>query len=162
MSQRRCTRVFLHFQGFLQEADRSWRKTRRGKHEIANGSKEQIRGKLNLEWCAYLVRSCPPWWVACLCPPWLWGFSSGAGGEDVKWWRSVRVDLQGTQGGLFYWLWERVGSDDWLAYVIGIPSGRVLSPNAKVFHWTVFMAPESRIFYGFCIRGRLFSRIRLK
>jgi hypothetical protein len=25
-------------------------------------------------------------------------FSSGAGGEDVKWWKSMRVDLQGTQG----------------------------------------------------------------
>jgi hypothetical protein len=35
-------------------------KTRRGKHEIANGSKEQIRRKLTLKWYASLVKCCPP------------------------------------------------------------------------------------------------------
>jgi hypothetical protein len=35
-------------------------KTRRGKHEIANGSKRQIRRKLTLEWYASLVECCPP------------------------------------------------------------------------------------------------------
>jgi stalled ribosome alternative rescue factor ArfA len=35
-------------------------KIRRGKHEIANGSKEQIRRKVTLEWCASLVECCPP------------------------------------------------------------------------------------------------------
>jgi hypothetical protein len=29
---------------------------------------------------------------------------------------------------------ERIGSDDWLACVNGIPSGRVSYPNAKGFH----------------------------
>jgi hypothetical protein len=68
----------------------------------------------------------------------------------------------GYPGGLFYWLWECVGSDDWLVCVIGIPSGRVFFPNAKGFHWTVFMVPELRIFCGFCAKGQLFSRIGLK
>jgi stalled ribosome alternative rescue factor ArfA len=35
-------------------------KTRRGKHEIANKSKKQIRRKLTLEWYASLVGYCPP------------------------------------------------------------------------------------------------------
>jgi hypothetical protein len=35
-------------------------KTRRGKHEIANESKKQIKGKLTLEWYASLVECCPP------------------------------------------------------------------------------------------------------
>jgi hypothetical protein len=35
-------------------------KTRRGKHEIAIGSKKQIRRKLTLEWYASLVEYCPP------------------------------------------------------------------------------------------------------
>jgi hypothetical protein len=35
-------------------------RTRRGKHEIANGSKRQIRRKLTLEWYASLVECCPP------------------------------------------------------------------------------------------------------
>jgi hypothetical protein len=35
---------------------------------------------------------------------------------------------------LFYWLRECIGSDDWLACVIGIPSGRVFLPKAKGFH----------------------------
>jgi hypothetical protein len=47
--------------------------TRRGKHEIANEGKKQIKRKLTLEWCASL-KCCPPWWVVCLCPPWIWGF----------------------------------------------------------------------------------------
>jgi hypothetical protein len=34
--------------------------------------------------------------------------------------------------------------------------------NAKGFHWTVFMVPNLRIFCGFCAKGQLFSRIRLK
>jgi hypothetical protein len=45
--------------------------------------------------------------------------------------------------GLFYWLRERIRSNDWLAYVIGIPSDRVFLPNASGFHWTVLM--DSRI-----------------
>jgi hypothetical protein len=40
------------------------------KHEITQGSEEQVKGKLTLEWCVSLGR-CPPW-VACLCP-WPWG-----------------------------------------------------------------------------------------
>jgi hypothetical protein len=34
---------------------------------------------------------------------------------------------------LFCWLRECVGSDDWPAYIIGIPSGRVSSRMRKVF-----------------------------
>jgi hypothetical protein len=41
------------------------------KHEIAQESKKQVKGKLTLEWCVSLGR-CPPW-VACFCP-WPWGF----------------------------------------------------------------------------------------
>jgi hypothetical protein len=41
------------------------------KHEITQGSEEQVKGKLTLEWCVSLG-CCPPW-VACLCP-WPWGF----------------------------------------------------------------------------------------
>jgi hypothetical protein len=36
--------------------------------------------------------------------------------------------------GLFYCLRERIGSDDWLACFIGIPSGRVFLQNARGFH----------------------------
>jgi hypothetical protein len=32
-------------------------------------------------------------------------FSSGAGGEDVRWWKCMRVDLQSTKGGYFI-SWE--------------------------------------------------------
>jgi hypothetical protein len=64
--------------------------------------------------------------------------------------------------GLFYWLWECIGSDDWLAYVIGIPHGRVFFLNAKGFHWTVFMVPELKIFCGFCAKGQEFLRVRLR
>jgi hypothetical protein len=35
-------------------------RTRRGKHEIANKSKKQIKRKLTLEWYASLVGYCPP------------------------------------------------------------------------------------------------------
>jgi hypothetical protein len=35
-------------------------KTRRGKHEIANESKKQVKRKLTLEWCPSLVGCCPP------------------------------------------------------------------------------------------------------
>jgi hypothetical protein len=45
----------------------------------------------------------------------------------------MRVDLQGTKGAILLAV-RRIGSDDWLAYIIGIPSGRVFSPNAKGFH----------------------------
>jgi hypothetical protein len=41
------------------------------KHGITQGSEEQVKRKLTLEWCVSLGR-CPPW-VACLCP-WPWGF----------------------------------------------------------------------------------------
>jgi hypothetical protein len=63
---------------------------------------------------------------------------------------------------LFYWLKERTRSDDWLAYVIGIPNGRFFFPNAKGFHWTVFMVPELKIFCGFCAKGQEFLRVRLR
>jgi hypothetical protein len=43
------------------------------------------------------------------------------------------VELQGISEGYFI-VREGIGSDDWLAYVIGIPKGRVLFPNAKGFH----------------------------
>jgi hypothetical protein len=39
----------------------------------------------------------------------------------------------GHQGGYFISC-EHIGSDNWLAYIVGIPNGRVFSPNAKGFH----------------------------
>jgi hypothetical protein len=42
--------------------------------------------------------------------------------------------VAGHPRGLFYSPRERIGSDDWLAYVIGISSGRVFLPNAEGFH----------------------------
>jgi hypothetical protein len=63
--------------------------------------------------------------------------------------------------GLFYWLRECIGSDDWLACVIGIPSGRVFSPECEGFLLNSAI-PELRIFCGFCAKGHLFSRVRLK
>jgi hypothetical protein len=82
-------------------------------------------------------------------------FSSGTGG---KMWGdgSVCEWICRAPRGLFYWLWERIRSDDWLACIIGIPNSRVFSPNAKGFHWTVFMVPGFRIFYGFCAKGQEF------
>jgi hypothetical protein len=80
-----------------------------------------------------LVECCPPWWVAFPCPPWLWGFLLWAGGRGCEVMEEYASGFAGHPGGLFYWLWERIGSDDWLAYVIGIPSGRVFFPNAKGF-----------------------------
>jgi hypothetical protein len=37
-------------------------------------------------------------------------FSSGAGGEDVRWWKCMRVDLQGAKGAILlavraHWEW---------------------------------------------------------
>jgi hypothetical protein len=50
-----------------------------------------------------------------------------------------------------------------LAYVIGIPSDRVFSPECEGFFIEQCLwIPELRIFYGFCAKGHLFSRVRLK
>jgi hypothetical protein len=47
---------------------------------------------------------------------------------------SVRVDLQGISAGYFIDRKGCIGSDDWPAYTVGIPNGRVFFPNAKGFH----------------------------
>jgi hypothetical protein len=41
------------------------------KHKITQGSEEQVKGKLTLEWCVSSGRCLPC--LACLCP-WPWGF----------------------------------------------------------------------------------------
>jgi hypothetical protein len=108
------------------------------------------------------LKCCPPWWVVCLCLPWLWGFLCWSEGRRCEVMEECASGFAGHPRGLFYWLRERIGSGDWLAYVIGIPSGRVFLPNAKGFHWTMFMVLELRIFCGFCAKGQLFSRIWLE
>jgi hypothetical protein len=40
----------------------------------------------------------------------------------------------GHQGGYFISCESTLGGDDWLACIIGIPSGRVFSLNANGFH----------------------------
>jgi hypothetical protein len=71
------------------------------------------------------------------------GFSLLEQGRRCEVMEECASGFAGHPRGLFYWLRERIGSDDWLACVIGIPSGRVFLPNAKGFHWTVLM--DSRI-----------------
>jgi hypothetical protein len=61
-----------------------------------------------------LVECCPPWWVVSLVCHGFGVFSSGTRGEDVKWWKCMRVDLQGTQGAILlavrvHWEWWLVG-----------------------------------------------------
>jgi hypothetical protein len=90
------------------------------------------------------------------------GFSPLEQGEKMWGDGSVCEWICRTPRGIFYWLWARIGSDDLLACVIGIPSGRVFFPNAKGFHWTVFMVPELQIFYGFCAKGQEFLCVRLR
>jgi hypothetical protein len=61
----------------------------------------------------------------------------------------------GRPRGLFYWLRESIGSDDWLAYVIRIPSGRFFLPNAKGFRWTVLMDSRTQDFLRILRQGAL-------
>jgi hypothetical protein len=90
------------------------------------------------------------------------GFSPLEQGEKMWGDGSVWEWICRAPRGLFYLLWECIGSDDWLACVIGIPSDRVFFSNVKGFHWTVFMVPELKIFCGFCAKGQGFLRVRLR
>jgi hypothetical protein len=65
-----------------------------------------------------LMECCPLWWVASPCPPWLWGFLLWNKGDDVKWWKCMRVDLQGTREVILltvraHWEWWLVGVRYW-------------------------------------------------
>jgi hypothetical protein len=73
----------------------------------------------------------------------------------------MRVDLQSTKGAILL-LRERIGSDDWLAYIMGIPNDRVFSPNAKGFSLNSVHGSRMRIFCGFCAKIREFVRVRLR
>jgi hypothetical protein len=62
------------------------------------------------------------------------GFSLLERGRRCEVMEECASGFAGYPRGLFYWLREHIGSDDWLAYIIGIPRGRVFLPNAKGFH----------------------------
>jgi hypothetical protein len=73
------------------------------------------------------LMGCLPWSMAL-------GFSLLEQGRRCEVIDECVSGFAGHPRGLFYLLRERIGSDDWLAYVIGIPSGRVFLPNARGFH----------------------------
>jgi hypothetical protein len=102
-----------------------------------------------------LVGCCPPWWVACLCPPWLWGLLFWSGGEDVKWWMSVRVDLQGTPEGYFI-DWERaLGVMTGWRTLLEYQAAGFFSRMRRVFVEQCLWIPELGIFCGFLRQGAL-------
>jgi hypothetical protein len=49
-----------------------------------------------------------------------------------------------------------------MAYINGIPNGRVFSPNAKGFSLNSVHSFRMRIFCGFCTEGQEFLRVRLR
>jgi hypothetical protein len=112
-----------------------------------------LKEKLTLEWYASLMECCLPWWVAFLCPPWLWGFLFWSKGRGCEVMEECASGFAGHLRGLFHWLRERIGSDDWLAYVIGIPKGRVFFRMWKVFIEQCLWFSNWRFSVDFAPRG---------
>jgi hypothetical protein len=101
--------------------------------KLQSRAKEGIEGKLTLEWCVSLLERCSPRLAFSPCPPCLWGFL----------WRSrerrrevMEVYASGFaehQGGYFYSCENALGVMTGWRTLMGIPNGRVFSPNAKGF-----------------------------
>jgi hypothetical protein len=113
-NQRGCTWEPLQFQRSPLEASRGWNQTKVN-HEIAVESKgKDWKGKLTLGLFASLMECCSKLAFP-LVRHGLGGFSSGeAGGEDMRWWKCMWVDLQSTKEAILLavrvdWEWWLVG-----------------------------------------------------
>jgi hypothetical protein len=65
------------------------------------------------------------------------------------------------QGGYFISCESALGVMTGWCTLMGIPNGRVFSPNAKVFSLNSVHGSRMRIFYGFYAKGQEFVRIQL-
>jgi hypothetical protein len=81
---------------------------------LQSRARERIDRKLTLEWYTSLVDLCLHWWVAFPCSHWPWDFFLWTRGEDVRWWKCMRVGLQSTKWAILlakrtHWEWWLVG-----------------------------------------------------
>jgi hypothetical protein len=72
----------------------------------------------------------------------------------------MRVDLQSTKGGYFISCESALGVMNNWRTLMGIPNGRVFSPNVKGFSLNSVRGSRMRIFCGFYAKGQVFVCIR--
>jgi hypothetical protein len=75
---------------------------------------------------------------------------------------SVRVDLQGIPEGYFIDRESALGVTTGWRTLLEYQAAGFSLPNARGFIEQCLWIPELRIFCGFCAKGHLFSRVRLK
>jgi hypothetical protein len=131
----------------ISSGSKSRLKTKEG--ESWDCSREQEKGlrrKITLEWFASLMGHYSPRLAVSPCLPWPWGFflwrRRTRGREMMEVYASGFAEYQ---GGYFISHESALGVMTGWRTLMGIPNGRVSPRMQRVFHWTVFMAPE----YGF-------------
>jgi hypothetical protein len=131
---------------------------------LQSRARERIeKEKFTLKWFASLVGRCSPRLAVSPCPPWPWGIFLWRSRERRR--EVMEVYASGFtehQGGYFISCESASGVMTGWRTLMGIPNGRVFSPNAKGFSLNSVHGSRIRIFCGFYAKGQEFVRIRLE